>query len=59
MGQGVKDPPEELLRQVQLLLHGQSVAPPTRRQAVILPALLIVIRQKLGGSEQDRTSGVT
>lgn len=48
-GEGVKNPPEEFLRQMQLFFHSQPVAPPSWRQTVILPALFIVICQELGG----------
>lgn len=57
MGEGVKNSPEQLLGQVQLLLHGQAVAAPARGQTVILPALFVVARQKLRGSKQDGTGG--
>lgn len=52
MREGVKNPPEELLCEVQLLLHGEAIAAPPRGQAVILPALLIVARQELAGSNR-------
>lgn len=57
MGEGVKNPPEELLREVQLLLHREAVAAPPRGQAVILPALLIVARQELAGSNRAAPVG--
>lgn len=58
MGKGVKNPPEDLLCQMQLILHSQTVAPPAWRQTVILPALFVVICQKLGGWERMCASGV-
>lgn len=58
VGEGVKNPPKELLRQMQLFLHSQTVAPPSRRQTVILPALFVVICQKLGGPGAVCTSVV-
>lgn len=47
MRQGVKDSPEEFLGEEELLLRGYAIAAHTRRQAVVLPVLLIVVGQQL------------
>jgi len=44
---GVKRSPEEFLGEEQLLLGGYAEAAHTRRKAVVLPVLLIVVGQKL------------
>lgn len=44
---GVKDSPEEFLGEEELLLGGDAKAAHTRRQAVVLPVLVIVVGQKL------------
>lgn len=43
----IKHAPEDLLGEEQLLLRRHAVAAPARRQAVILPVLLVVIGQQL------------
>lgn len=45
--QRVKDSPEDLLGEQQLLLRRLTVTPPSGRQTVILPVLLVMIRQQL------------
>lgn len=45
--QGVKNPPEELLGEEELLLRGRAEAAHARRQTVVLPVLLVVVDQEL------------
>lgn len=49
---GVKNPPEELLGEEELLLRGRAKAAHARRQTVVLPVLLVVVDQEL---EEVRT----
>lgn len=44
---GVKNSPEEFLGEEELFLGGCAKAAHTRRQAVVLPVLLVVVGQKL------------
>lgn len=44
---GVKDAPEEFLGQKELLLGGCAKAAHTRRQAIVLPVLVVVVGQEL------------
>lgn len=49
---GVEDSPEEFLGEKELLLRGYPEAAHTRRQAIVLPVLLVVVGQQLQGHKK-------
>lgn len=52
MRQRVKDAPEELACEVQLFLRGDPEVGPAGGEAVVLPAALIVVGEKLRAETQ-------
>lgn len=56
MRKGVKDSPEELLGEEELLLGGHAEAAHAGGQTVVLPVLLVVIDQELEEVSRRRGS---